>query len=69
MSKNTEMRAKQACTQRCYIISEKDLPLACPPRNRRVWDAHPRVYLPIEELGQVLCPYCGAKYILETSSN
>ena len=54
-----------ACTKQHYEISEKDLPLSCPPRDERVWDAHPRVYLPIEEQGESVCPYCGTKYILK----
>lgn len=55
----------QACTQKCYEMTEADLPLSCPPREDRVWDAHPRVYLPIETTGEVICPYCGAKYVLK----
>lgn len=55
---------KEACTVRRATVTEADLPLSCPPRDLRVWDAHPRVYLPIEEKGQVLCPYCGTTYIL-----
>ncbi len=61
--------ADQACTKRLYEIHRKDLPLSCPPRDLRVWDAHPRVYLPIEELGEVMCPYCGAKYVLIPGEN
>ena len=56
---------KQACTKRYYEITYADLPLSCPPRDERVWDAHPRVYLPIEENGKVLCPYCSAVYELK----
>lgn len=55
---------QQACTQRHLKVTHADLPLSCPPRDERVWDAHPRVYLPIEEVGEVLCPYCGTKYVL-----
>lgn len=55
----------QSSTKRRYEISHKDLPLSCPPRDKRVWDAHPRVYLPIEETGNYLCPYCGALYVLK----
>lgn len=55
---------KQACTKRRYEITRADLPLSCPPRDERVWDAHPRVYLPIEETGEYRCPYCSAEYIL-----
>ena len=56
---------KQACTRRLYEITQADLPLSCPPKNTRVWDAHPRVYFPIEETGQYSCPYCGAEYVLK----
>ena len=55
---------KQACTKDVYEITQADLPLSCPPRDSRVWDAHPRVYLPIEKTGEYICPYCDAKYIL-----
>ncbi len=45
-------------------VSKKDLPLSCPPQNTDVWNQHPRVYLPIEVEGKVVCPYCSAKYVL-----
>jgi uncharacterized Zn-finger protein len=63
MNKNTN---DQACTKRIAEITQAMLPLSCPPRDDRVWDAHPRVYLPIEEAPnhQIDCPYCGTKYIL-----
>ncbi len=56
---------KEACTKRRYEITHTDLPLSCPPRDDRVWDAHPRIYMPIEETGKSVCPYCGAEYILK----
>ncbi len=62
MPKDTE---QAACTKRHYDITYADIPLSCPPRDTRVWDAHPRVYLPISELGKVVCPYCGAEYALK----
>jgi uncharacterized Zn-finger protein len=58
------MKEEKACTQLNYKISKADLPLSCPPLQTEVWDAHPRVYLPIEETGAVVCPYCSAKYEL-----
>ena len=61
-----EQNFPQACTKRHYVVTAADLPLSCPPRDTRVWDAHPRVYLPIEQEGRVVCPYCDAEYILET---
>lgn len=57
------------CASRRYEITELDLPLACPPRDDRVWDAHPRVYLPIEETGHYTCPYCGTDYILKNAGD
>lgn len=62
---NKELNGQIACAQNRYLVHPEDLPLSCPPRNLRVWDAHPRVYLPIEECGEVICPYCSAHYILE----
>ena len=56
---------KQAATRRHYTITKKQLPLSCPLPDQRVWDAHPRVYLPIEEKGgHSVCPYCNAEYKL-----
>lgn len=54
-----------ASTKRCYTITSSDLPLSCPTKEMRLWDGHPRVYLPIEETGRVICPYCDAEYILK----
>ena len=53
------------CTQRRYLVTQDDLPLCCPMPKYRLWDAHPRVYLPIEHDGFVTCPYCEAEYVLE----
>jgi len=47
-----------------YEVTRADLPLSCPMPKMRVWDAHPKVYLPIEETGKETCPYCGAEFIL-----
>lgn len=54
-----------ACTERSYVIHQKDLPLSCPMDDMVLWNAHPKVYLPIEETGVQTCPYCSAKYILQ----
>jgi len=55
---------KQACRERRYTVSREALPLSCPLEDMRVWDAHPRVFLPIEKTGRAVCPYCGAEYVL-----
>ncbi len=57
---------EQACTRKKYEISEEQLPLCCPLPEQRLWDGHPRVYLPIEHSGRVICPYCDAEYILKS---
>lgn len=46
------------------VIQSQDLPLACPRSNQPLWNAHPRVYLPIEKKGIATCPYCGQTYQL-----
>jgi len=30
-----------------------------------LWNSHPKVYLPVQETGEAVCPYCGAEYHLE----
>lgn len=56
---------QEACTKRLYEVTSADLPLSCPTKEMLVWNAHPRVYLPIEETGQAVCPYCGAEFVLK----
>jgi uncharacterized Zn-finger protein len=53
-----------ASAQQCYEVHRADLPLSCPMPDQKLWNAHPRVYLPIAETGTALCPYCSARYIL-----
>jgi uncharacterized Zn-finger protein len=60
---------QQACTKERYDVTKANLPLSCPLPDSRLWDAHPRVYLPIEETGRAVCPYCGAEYILKLEAD
>ena len=46
-------------TKRVHKITANDLPLHCPTKEMSLWNAHPRVYLPIEDNGEAVCPYCG----------
>ena len=55
---------KRAAETQHINIKPVDLPLSCPLPNERVWDAHPRVYLELDERGKALCPYCGTHYHL-----
>jgi len=51
-------------TRRVIEISEKDLPLHCPMPDMSKWNAHPRVFLSLDEKGEALCPYCSTRYRL-----
>ncbi|PZP49661.1 MAG: zinc-finger domain-containing protein [Azospira oryzae] len=51
--------------QRVIEVTASDLPLHCPMPSQKLWNAHPRVFLPIEKTGESLCPYCGTLYKLK----
>lgn len=51
--------------QKFLEVTAKDLPLHCPTPSVKLWSAHPRVFLPLEEKGEVRCPYCGTLYKLK----
>jgi uncharacterized Zn-finger protein len=53
-----------ASAEKTYQVSREDLPLSCPTPDQKLWNSHPRVYLPIEESGEATCPYCSAHYQL-----
>ena len=46
-------------------VTAGELPLHCPTPGMSLWNAHPRVYLPIERSGEALCPYCGTRFRLK----
>jgi uncharacterized Zn-finger protein len=56
---------KNAGKERQVQVTAADLPLHCPLESQKVWNSHPRVFLPIEKTGQTLCPYCGTRYVLK----
>jgi len=48
-----------------YDVQRSELPLSCPLPSMALWNAHPRVYLPIEANGgEADCPYCGTHFVL-----
>lgn len=49
---------------RRHEVTRDQLPISCPTPDMALWNAHPRVYLPLEEEGASTCPYCGAEYVL-----
>ncbi len=60
----SEMNKQPACTEKTHTIRSQDLPLSCPMDDMILWNAHPKVYLPIEHTGREICPYCGTTYVL-----
>jgi uncharacterized Zn-finger protein len=59
-----ENKSIEANAERHYEVSRADVPLSCPTPAMKLWNSHPRVYLPIEVTGRAQCPYCGAVYTL-----
>ena len=59
---NEQLAEANAETQ--YTVSRSDLPLSCPTPDMKLWNSHPRVYLPVEKTGHAKCPYCGAEFTL-----
>jgi uncharacterized Zn-finger protein len=55
---------KSANAAKSYEVSRDDLPLHCPMPDAYLWNSHPKVFLPIEETGKAVCPYCSASYEL-----
>ena len=49
---------------RIHRIKRHQLPLHCPLPEMSLWNSHPRVYLPIRENDNAVCPYCGSEYAL-----
>jgi uncharacterized Zn-finger protein len=50
--------------QKSVEVTAGDLPLHCPLSSQKLWNTHPRVYLPIEKTREARCPYCGTMYHL-----
>lgn len=49
-------------------LAAEDLPLHCPLPSQKLWNSHPRVFLPIAAGGEVRCPYCGTVYVLPAAT-
>ena len=63
----TEPAARNSNSHKHVEITATDLPLHCPLSSQALWDSHPRVFLPIGDDGEALCPYCGTRYVLRGS--
>lgn len=60
-----ETQKKLASAEKVYFVHPRDLPLSCPTDEMELWNAHPKVYLPIDKTGEEQCPYCSANFILK----
>lgn len=60
----SELKKQPACTEKSYEVHRHELPLSCPTSAMTLWNAHPKVYLPIEKTGSQTCPYCGCQFVL-----
>ena len=55
--------------QKRVVITDADLPLACPMPGQNIQATHPKVYLPISKTHREVCKYCSTEYILEPSNH
>jgi uncharacterized Zn-finger protein len=60
-----EDKLEPACAKNNYVVHRDQLPLCCPTDEMVLWNAHPKVYLPIEKTGVEVCPYCGSRFVLQ----
>ncbi len=49
-------------TQRTVEVTAADLPLYCPTADVTLWNKHPRVFIPVDQVDEARCPYCGTLY-------
>lgn len=61
----TKIHKETASVKKNYVVHNHELPLSCPTDSMELWNAHPKVYLPIEKTGVEVCPYCGSRFILQ----
>lgn len=48
-----------------YLVKKAALPISCPTKEMPLWNAHPRVFLPLgKKEPEAVCPYCGTKFLL-----
>ena len=59
-----EPAARSSNRHKQVQITAADIPLHCPLPSQKLWDSHPRVFLPIGDNGEALCPYCVTRYVM-----
>jgi uncharacterized Zn-finger protein len=54
-----------ANSEASVMVRSKELPLHCPQPGSSLWNSHPRVFIPLQQVGdRYTCPYCGTRYTL-----
>ncbi len=56
------MHTEHETKQRIIDVTAADLPLYCPTPDMSLWNAHPRVFIAVDKLGEARCPYCSTLY-------
>ncbi|MBS1216636.1 MAG: zinc-finger domain protein [Proteobacteria bacterium] len=57
------MSAQAGEESRVIEVTARDLPVHCPMPGTPVWSMHPRVFLDVAKARELICPYCGARYV------
>ena len=53
------------CAAPRYEVTPDDYPVHCPADDMSLWNAHPRVYIPVYDVGdEARCPYCSALFVM-----
>jgi uncharacterized Zn-finger protein len=50
---------------RIVEVTARDLPVHCPMPDTPVWSMHPRVFLDVAKERELICPYCGTRYVFK----
>ncbi len=66
-STGSEKHCHTGITRSVEEITSADLPLRCPLPDECVVDAHPRVYLALDNNGHARCHYCSREFVLKSS--
>jgi uncharacterized Zn-finger protein len=56
--------------ERFEEVTPADRPVHCPLPKMSLWNSHPQVYIPLDNIGdEATCPYCGTRYKLVESAH
>ncbi|MFK7854528.1 MAG: zinc-finger domain-containing protein [Granulosicoccus sp.] len=55
---------QQPNTQMLVEVTPDELPMHCPTPGSSLWNSHPRVFIPLDDAPEAVCPYCGTLFRL-----